>query len=111
MHAAHEQLDRYDCRSQSPTFKGEAGTETTRKIKDPFSALSPGPTQRSGSRFRVKTAEGAPVIQLDMFDDKESSLKAMSVAFELLRGTTGDQAKQLVDAMNEKIVGVIVTLK
>jgi hypothetical protein len=110
VHAAHDQLDRYECR-QSTAFKGEADTETTRIMKDPFRALSPGRTQRSGSRFRVKTAEGTPVIQLDTFDDKESSLKAMSLDFELLRRTTGDQAKQLVDAMNERIVGVMVTLK
>jgi hypothetical protein len=35
----------------------------------------------------------------------------MSLEFELLRGTTDDQAKRLVDPMNERIVGVKVTLK
>jgi hypothetical protein len=35
----------------------------------------------------------------------------MSLAFELVGGTTDDQAKRLVDAMNERIVGVKVTLK
>jgi hypothetical protein len=110
VHAAHDQLDRYDCR-QSRGVEGAAGIETTRIMRDPFRALSPGPTQRSSSRFSVKAADGIPLIQLDTFDDKESSLKAMSLAFELVGGTTADQAKQLVNAMNERIVGVMVTLK
>jgi hypothetical protein len=69
VHAAHDQLDRYDCR-QPTAFKGEAGTETTRLVRDPFLSLSPGRVQRSSSRFRVRTAEGIPLIQLDTFDDK-----------------------------------------
>jgi hypothetical protein len=40
-----------------------------------------------------------------------SGLKALSVGFELLSGTTLEQAKTLVDTMNERIVGVIVTPK
>jgi hypothetical protein len=39
------------------------------------------------------------------------ALKPLSVGFELLSGTTLTQAKTLVDAMNERIVGIIVAPK
>jgi NifU-like protein involved in Fe-S cluster formation len=40
-----------------------------------------------------------------------AAMKSASVAFELLAGTTAEQASALVDAMNERIVGVMVTPK
>ena len=67
-------------------------------------------TERSGSRFLLgQTDEGKPVIQLELFHDTVSGLRALSFGLELLSGTTPEQAKTLVDAMNERIVGVIVT--
>ena len=68
-------------------------------------------SERSGSRFVVRTDEGKPVIQLELFHDTVSSLKSLSVGFELLGGTTLDLARTLADVMNERIVGVIVTPK
>ena len=68
-------------------------------------------TERSGSRFVARTDDGKPVIQLELFHDTVSGLKALSVGFELLGGTTQGQAKALVDTMNERIVGVIVAPK
>jgi hypothetical protein len=68
-------------------------------------------TERSGSRFVARTDEGKPVIQLELFHDTVSGLKALSVGFELLSGTTLEQAKALMDTMNERTVGVIVALK
>ena len=55
-------------------------------------------TERSGSRFVKRTGDGKPVIQLELFHDT-----ALSVGFELLTGTTLEQAKALVDTMNERI--------
>jgi hypothetical protein len=68
-------------------------------------------TERSGSRFVAKTDEGKPVIQLELFHDTVSSLRPLSIGLELLSGTTLQQARTLVDAMNERIIGVIVTPK
>ena len=68
-------------------------------------------TERSGSRFVAKTDEGKPVIQLELFHDTVSSLRSLSLGLELLSGTTLQQARTLVDAMNERIIGVIVTPK
>jgi len=68
-------------------------------------------TERSGIRFVAKTDDSKPVIQLDLFHDTVSGLRSLSVGFELLSGTTLEQARALVDAMNERIVGVIVMPK
>jgi hypothetical protein len=68
-------------------------------------------TERSGSRFVARTDDGEPLIYLELFHDTVSGLKALSVGFELLSGTTLEQAKALVDTMNERIVGVIVAPK
>ncbi len=67
-------------------------------------------SQRGGCRFVVtKTDQGMPMIQLELFHDTVSHLKGFNVGFEVLSGTTLDEARTLVDDMNERIVGVIVT--
>lgn len=66
--------------------------------------------ERGGCRFVVaKTDEGKPMIHLELFHETVSRLKGFKVGFEVLSGTTLDQARTLVDAVNERIVGVIVT--
>jgi hypothetical protein len=66
--------------------------------------------ERSGCRFAVaKTDEGKPVIQLQLFHDTVSHLRSFTVGFEVLGGVTPEKARTLADAMNEKIVGVIIT--
>jgi hypothetical protein len=69
-------------------------------------------SERGGCRFVVtKSDEGTPMIRLELFHDTVSSLKGVKVGFEVLSGTTLDQARTLVDDINERIVGVIVTPK
>ena len=69
-------------------------------------------SERGGCRFVVtKTDQGTPMIQLELFHDTVSRLKGFNVGFEVLSGTTLDQARTLVDEINERIVGVIVTPK
>jgi hypothetical protein len=66
--------------------------------------------ERSGSRFVVDNAgDGKAVIRLELFHETAPVLKGLHVGFELWSGTTREQASKLVDAMNERIVGVIVT--
>ena len=66
----------------------------------------------SGSRLALsKTEAGIPVIRLELFHDTAPSLKALSIGFELLSGVTFDQAGTLVDAMNDRIIGVVITHK
>jgi hypothetical protein len=68
-------------------------------------------SERGGCRFVVTTDEGKPQIRLELFHDTVSSLRSTKVEFEVLSGTTADQARTLVRAMNEMILGVIVTPK
>ena len=106
---AQVEMEKYDCLPPFVETSGAApGEDTVRLIRKPFKmTLKP---ERSGSRFVVGHIDaGKPVIQLELFHDTVSGLKALSVGFELLSGTTAAQAKALVDAMNERIVGVIVT--
>ena len=112
LHSAQEKLDRYDCRPLQGAPKAEPGTETARFTKKTLSTFgASSKPERSGSRFVVKTDEAKPVIHLELFHDTVAGLKTMSVGFELLSGTTADQLRSLVDLMNERIVGVIVTPK
>ena len=107
---AQGELDRQECRVPSIDASSTApGTETTRLIKKTYKmALN---VERSGIRFAVKTVEGKPFVQLDLFHDTVPSLNELSVGFELLRGVTLEQARTLVDAMNERIVGIVVAPK
>ena len=66
--------------------------------------------ERGGCRFVVaKTDEGKPIVQLELFHETVPRLKGFQVGFEVLSGTTLEQARTLVEALNERIVGVIVT--
>ena len=108
VHDAQVELDKYECMVPSVgSHRSEPGAETTRLIRKPYKMTLR--TERSGSRFLVTSNEGKPVIQLDLFHDTVAGLKSLSVGFELLSGTTLEQARALVDVMNERIVGVIVT--
>jgi hypothetical protein len=62
-------------------------------------------------RFVVTTDEGKPQIRLELFHDTVSSLRSTKIEFEVLSGTSTDQARAFVGAMNEMILGVIVTPK
>ena len=67
-------------------------------------------SERGGCRFVVaKTDDGKPMIQLELFHDTVSVLRSVKVEFEVLSGTSVEQARILVGAMNEMILGVIVT--
>ena len=69
-------------------------------------------TERGGCRFVVaQTDEGKPVIQLQLFHDSVPKLNSVSIGFEVLSGISVQQARMLVDAMNKKIVGIIVGSK
>lgn len=107
---AELELDQQECTVPSSDTPGVApGTETIRLIRKPYKMRLR--TERSSGRFVAKSDEGTPVIQLELFHDTVPGLKAVSIAFELLSGTTAQQAMALVEAMNERIVGVIVTPK
>ena len=68
--------------------------------------------ERGACRFvATKMDKGNPVIKLELFHDTVSHLRSLSVGFEMLSGVTLEQARTLVDAMNERIIEVIVAPK
>jgi hypothetical protein len=102
-------MEKYDCLLPYVESEGSApGEETVRLIRKPFKMmLKP---ERSGSRFVMDDADdGKAVIRLELFHDTAPVLNGLHVGFELLSGTTREQARKLVEAMNERIVGVIAT--
>jgi hypothetical protein len=106
---AQTSLAQYEC--TIPTVevsRAVPGTETKRLIRKPYKMTLK--TERSGSRFvAARSADGNPSIRLELFHDSVPSLKFFTVGFEILSGTTPAQLKDLLDVMNERIVGTTVT--
>ena len=68
--------------------------------------------ERGGCRFSVKkTSDGKPQIEMELFHKTVPRLAGITMAFEVLSGITLEQARDLVEQMNDKIVGVVVTPK
>lgn len=59
----------------------------------------------------AKTDNGEPLIQLKLFHYTVPRLTSLTVGFKVLSGVTLEQARLLVGAMSEKIIGVIATPK
>ena len=65
--------------------------------------------ERDSCRFKtVQGADGKFVIRMEMFHQTVASLKDTTVDFELLNGTTLDQARKLAESMNDRVTGVLV---
>jgi hypothetical protein len=102
-------LEHYGCNIPSvETASAAPGTETVRLLRKPFKMTLK--RERSGCRFLVEETGEGPEIKLELFHDAPS-LKGFSIGFEMLRGVTLAQARNLIEAMNERIIGVIVTPK
>jgi hypothetical protein len=108
-HDARANLDQYECTVPSvEASRSVPGTETKRLIRKPYKMTLK--TERSGSRFVAAcTEDGNPSIRLELFHDSVPALKFLTVGFEVLSGTTPAQLKALLDVMNERIVGTMVT--
>jgi len=67
--------------------------------------------ERGGCRFSVRTAEGKPIIEMQLFHDTVPRLVEAKLTFEMLSGTTLEETRNLAEAMNDRIIGVVVTPK
>ncbi len=66
--------------------------------------------ERGSCRFNLrKTSEGKPVIEMEMFRNTVPLLAAVTLSFEVLGGTTIEQTRDLIEKMNDQIVGVALT--
>jgi len=58
-----------------------------------------------------KTSEGKPLIVMELFHETVPHLSRITLAFEVLSGITLEQTRELIEKMNDQIVGVMVTPK
>lgn len=64
--------------------------------------------ERASCRFVAKTNQDNAVLRLELFHPLPS-LADRTVEFELLKGTTLEQARKLSDSLTERTIGIIVT--
>jgi len=68
--------------------------------------------ERGSCRFNLrKTSEGNPTIEMEMFHNTVPHLAGVTLSFEVLRGITIEQTRDLIEGMNDQIVGVVVKPK
>jgi hypothetical protein len=66
--------------------------------------------ERGSCRFKaIQEADGKFVIRMEMFHQTVPLLKNATVDFELLNGTTLDQARKLAESVNDRVTGVLIT--
>jgi hypothetical protein len=68
--------------------------------------------ERGSCRFSLrKTSEGKPIIEMELFHNTVPHLAGVKLSFEVLSGITIEQTRDLIEKMNDQIVGVVVTPK
>jgi len=66
--------------------------------------------ERGSCRFKaIQGADGKFVIRMEMFHNTVLLLADATVDFELLNGTTLDQARKLAESVNDRVTGVLIT--
>ena len=67
--------------------------------------------ERGGCRFHPKRSEGKLEIEMELFHATVSRLASATLSFELLSGIKPEQARDLVEKMNDLIIGIVLTPK
>jgi hypothetical protein len=65
--------------------------------------------ERAGVGFGIGRQGGPIVVEVRLHHDTISALKGVRIDFELLNGITLEQAKKILDVLNENVIGVRVT--
>jgi hypothetical protein len=87
----------------------DAGPETDGGITMENTGLSP-TVQKSNCRFQAsKAKDGKPTIKLEIFHPTVSSIGGVTIEFELMGGTTSGEATALADAVNDRIISIVLT--
>jgi hypothetical protein len=66
--------------------------------------------ERAGVGFGIGRQSGSIILEVRPHHDTISALRGVQVGFELLNGITLDQAKKILDVLNENVVGVLATI-
>jgi len=65
--------------------------------------------ERAGVGFGIGRQSGSIILEVRPHHDTISALRSVQVGFELLNGITLEQAKKILDVLNENVVGVLAT--
>lgn len=65
--------------------------------------------EKAGISFGINRQTGPIVVEVRPHHDTIFAFKGVQIAFELLNGITLDQAKKVLDLLNENVVGIVVT--
>ena len=66
--------------------------------------------ERDSCRFKaIQGPDNKCVIRMEMFHQTMPLLAGATVDFELLNGTTLDQARKVAESMNDRVTGVLIT--
>lgn len=65
--------------------------------------------EKAGVCFGIGQQAGSIVLEVRPHHDTISALRGIQVGFELLNGITLEQAKKILDVLNENVIGVSVT--
>jgi hypothetical protein len=67
--------------------------------------------ERSGCRFSMKSMDGKLQIEMELFHATVPTLASVNLSFEVLKGIKPEQARELIDKMNDVIIGVALAPK
>jgi len=65
--------------------------------------------ERAGVCFGIGQQGGPIVIEVRPHHDTISALRGAQVGFELLNGLSLEQAKKILEVLNENVIGVLVS--
>ncbi len=66
--------------------------------------------QKSNCRFQVGTSEdGKTRLKLDLFHQTVPALQGLTIEFEMMGGTTPQQARALAESINDRVIGIVVS--
>jgi hypothetical protein len=65
--------------------------------------------ERAGVGFGIGGQDGPIILKVHIHHDVISVLRGVQVGFELLNGINLEQAKKLLDILNENVIGMLVT--
>jgi hypothetical protein len=63
--------------------------------------------ERAGVGFGIGRQNGSIILEVHPHHDTIPALRGVQVGFELLNGITLEQAKKILDVLNENVIGVL----
>jgi len=65
--------------------------------------------ERAGVGFGIGRQSGSITLEVRPYHDTISALRGVQVGVELLNRTTLEQAKKVLDVLNENVIGMLAT--